>query len=773
MSDQIDDTVNSAATVETAADYEKSPSLFVKHWMKAIELATSEEKDWRDEAEACLKRYRQSRNKTYNILYSNTQTTVPALYNSEPAPDVRRRFGDEDEVGEQTARLIERFLTIQCSLYDFDSCMQSAVKDRQLPGRGVTRVRVVMGDSGSKRLVCEPVIWDDYRRGPAKIWADVPWQAFRHRMTRDELVEKNAKIGKDIPLDSSIASQSKEGEKIADAFKRAVVWEIWDKAKRKIYWIAEGFSDGPLKVDEDAYKLRDFFPNPEPLYQVKQSDTLIPVCEFSIWRALADEIDDLTKRIAGIVKVMKLRGLYDGAFNDLIAKLKGLDDGELASADDSARAMQQGGLDKAIWLWPVDMAIKVVQGLYEAREQAKQQLYELTGIADILRGQSNPNETLGAQQIKAQWGSLRLQDAQKDVQRFARDLFRIMADLAGEVFEVPELLAITGLQVDPPKPPPPPPNAPPEAIQQVAQQYQQAVAKANELKAGIAKLLKSDLQREFAIDIETDSTIRADLTRAQENVSGFVTGLGAFMQSVAPAVQAGIMPPEVAVKLIGAFSRNFKLGREAEEAIDDWAKFLEQKAQQPQQPQQDPKLQADMARLQMEDKHHQDNMQLEQAKLQQDGQAKQAEIGMNAQIQREKMAQDAQLQREKMQHDAVQQEQKFHQQLQSDNMHRIADRENAVKMADNKARNDRMMARITAKPADESDQMQAVEDDAQEQGGSVAQSIEKLAQSVVQQGEDMKAGLTQMAQAMMAETELVRGADGKPSGARKVMRQLQ
>jgi len=36
----------------------------------------------------------------------------------------------------------------------------------------------------------------------------------------------------------------------------------------------------------------------------------------------------------------------------------------------------------------------------------KQTIYEICGIADIMRGDSDPRETLGAQKIKAQFGGL-------------------------------------------------------------------------------------------------------------------------------------------------------------------------------------------------------------------------------------------------------------------------------------------------------------------------------------------------------------------------------
>lgn len=554
-----------AGSVETRADYEKTPGDFTKHWLKAIELAGDEEKDWRAQADETIKRYKGSKSKSFNVLYANTQTTVPALYNSEPAPDVRRRFGDDDEAGQALAEVIERALYIQNELYDFDAVMKAAVKDRQLPGRGVSRVRLSTGPNGSKWIKWEPVAYDDFRHGPAKTWDDVPWVAYRHKFKRDELIEIAGKdLGDRVPLEVAVGeAPKKDADKLPDMFKRAIVWEIWDKETRRVYFIAESFSDAPLKVYEDPYKLRQFWPSPRPMYQVECTDTLTPVCEFTIWKALADEVDDLTKRISGIVKTMKLRGLYAGQFENLMAKLKDLDDGELAAADDAARTMQEGGIDKAVWMWPVDLAAKVVESLYTAREQAKTQLYELTGVADILRGSTQASETATAQQIKAQWGSLRLQEAQRDVQRYARDCFRISADLLG-LFEPAELMAMTGIQD----------------------------------AQSVMAVLKMDLQREFLIEIETDSTIKADLSKTQQNIAGFVQGFGTFVQSVGPAVQAGMMPPEIAVQLLTSFARAFKLGREAESALDAWEKALQAKAQQPPQP--DPKQQADQIKAQAE-----------------------------------------------------------------------------------------------------------------------------------------------------------------------------
>jgi len=628
-----------AGTVETKAEFAETPDTFVRNWLTAIRMAGKEEEKWRKDATDTLERYRyeKERGKDYNILFANTQTTVPALYNSEPVPDIRRRFMQRDPVGDAAAAILERAISIQTEMYDFDSCMQAAVKDRQLQGRGVARVRVYTGPNGSKRFTCEPVIWDDYRRGPAKRWEDVPWEAFRHKMTREDLVDLDPKIGAAVPLDVTLAhAEAEKGESstVPDMFKRATVWEIWDKAPRKVYFIAESYVDGPVKVADDPYNLRNFLSTPRPMYAVRTSDSLTPICEFMEWKPLADEMDTLTRRISAIVAAAKWRGIYDGAMSDAVVAMSKLGDGELAPAMDAARVMQQKGIDQSIWVMPVESLVQLVKQLYEAREQCKTTIYEITGVADILRGSTQASETATAQQLKAQWGSLRLQEAQRDVQRFARDLYRLLADLMADQLSLPEFVAMTGVEIDKPQPPQmghnggPPMGAP----QQPGQPPMQPAMPPPSIAPEVAKLLKSDLQREFLIEIETDSTIRGDQQRHAEAITGFIQGFGAYWQGVLPVIQVGAMPPEVAITVAAAFTRSAKLGREVQVTMDEWEKKAKEAAQQPKPPPPpDPKVEAEKAKAAAVAQ----KAQADQQATQLDAQAKQAEHQMAMQEQQQ------------------------------------------------------------------------------------------------------------------------------------------
>jgi hypothetical protein len=252
----------------------------------------------------------------------------------------------------------------------------------------------------------------------------------------------------------------------------------------------------------------------------------------------------------------------------------------------------------------------------------KETIYEITGLSDILRGATVASETATAQQIKSQFGSLRIQDRQREVQRFARDLYRLKAEIMAERFEPENLAVMTGVEL-----PTPEQKAQAQMMAQGAQQGQPVppdVAKMLETPTWpeVMEVLHSDAMRAYRVDIETDSTIQADVARAQQNAAQFVQGFGGFIAAIGPAVQAGAMPMDVVADLLTAFARSYKLGRQAEDALER----LGQQARQP-QPQGDDgaaAAQAEMQAAQMEAQQAQAQMQAdaqtEQARLAADGQ---------------------------------------------------------------------------------------------------------------------------------------------------------
>lgn len=626
----------SAASLTTRADAGAGKAGVVSLWLQAIELAGNEEKDWRGRAEQVVKLYRGEMEKAsgsraarrrFNILYANVETLAPSIYNSTPIPDVRRRFSEADPVSKAAALVLERGLTFSMEEQTFDGVLQRAVKDALLPGRGVARVKYepTMGEDGevaTERTRSETVDWQHFRRGPARCWYDVPWIAFEHFLTREELTRLSPTIGPRIELDARVpgmdAKEDKDGPP-PDLFRRATVWEVWDREKRQVVFVAKAWPDAPLSVVDDPLGLVGFFPIPEPIYALTSPGDLIPVEPYRLYKDLAEELDIITRRITALTSAMKWRGaVIDPNLGDFMTKFAELKDGEITPIENPAQMLNGGGgLDKAFWFMPIEQCATVLQQLYVSREQVKQSIYEVTGIADIVRGATKASETATAQQIKSQWGNLRIQHMQMEIARFARDLLRLEAEIMAEKFAPETLFSVSGVQL--------PTQA--DVAMQAQQMAQQATAQGQPTppppqdvvtQEAVIALLRDDATRRFRIDIETDSTIRADVARAQENIGQFVQGFGSFIQAVGPAVQQGAMPMPVAAEMIKAFARVFKLGRSVEDALEQIP------TQQP--PQADPAAAAAKA----EEVKQQAVMQMEQMKLQAQAQQQQAEMQVRA-----------------------------------------------------------------------------------------------------------------------------------------------
>jgi len=579
-----------AGGLDAPEDAGEGPEGVVRRWMMELDLSSTDEKFWRERAGDVNARYRDERNEKqsntggryqtgdrFNILYSNIQTICPALYNQSPKPDVRRRYRDADETGAVVADVLERALSFTLDDEDFDRYMKMAVKDVQLTGRAITRVKYDAtfsedgedGEVEAEAVGFEHVNWADFRRGPGRTWEEVLWVGFRHTFDKDELDENFPDTAKDIPLDYSPSGMGDEDDDpINDTFKRAVVWEIWDKKKREVVFICPGLAERPCKVVEDPLTLKGFWPIPRPMYAADYTDSLIPVDPFRYYEDQADELDLLTRRISGVIEACKVRGIYDTT----IAEMSSIMDSRenmLVPATDVLPLMQAGGLDKAIWIWPIEKIAGVLIHLYTQREAVKTTIYEITGIADIMRGSSAASETLGAQQLKAQFGTMRLDDMRREVQRYARDLVRMAAEIIAEQFSPETMQIMTEVKL--------PTAEEKQMAQMFAQQAQQAqqpipdeVMKAldDPTWEECLQILRDDQQRAYRIDIETDSTIAGDQAQEQKNITELLTGISSFIQNAGPAVAAGYLPLEAAKALLMTSVRKFKMGREVEDALD-------------------------------------------------------------------------------------------------------------------------------------------------------------------------------------------------------------
>ena len=389
---------------------------FVKSWMDAIDAACKLDKaEWLDDADAACQAYvgkdtskhpTVSVPKRFYVFHSNIETIVPAVYNSTPTPDVRRRYGDKDEAARFVTDIAERCLNYLVDQYDFDATMRAAVYDAAIAGRGVVRVRYDGEYTDDPEPVavregvtCEFVPFRRFAHGPAATWADVPWVAFLHYLPRPEVEKLSPGLAGKIKYDRSTGLDGTDDESEADTFaahKRAKVWEIWDKRNARVVFLSPDYADEAIKVEDDPYGLEGFFPVPQPAYALQKPGTLFPLPPFAVYRELLEELDDVTARIAKLVRQLRPRGAYFGDADDL-SLWAAAEDGEIVPVGAGSAMLATGTNTPAIAWFPLAETANTLSQLIAYRDVLKATIYEATGISDILRGDSKASETATAQ----------------------------------------------------------------------------------------------------------------------------------------------------------------------------------------------------------------------------------------------------------------------------------------------------------------------------------------------------------------------------------------
>lgn len=577
------------------------------YWNKELERAKKRSRTFWENGDHVIDAYRLEKadgndaayKDKYNILYSSTETIRPNLYAQEPKPRVVLRNKDLASPAARTAAmLLEGCIEYVQGEEDFDNLMDGVVEDFLLPGLGIAWVRYeanVEGEGENAKLLDEMVrieygYWQDVLFGTARVWKDVPWVAKRCWFTKPDAVKR---FGAAKANTLQYATRDATGRDSDNPSETAEVWEIWHKASRTVHWYADG-APSLLQSVPDPLRLKNFYPCPRPLRAVANTRTMVPRALYSQYKSQAETLNVMTKRIRLLSEALRVVGVYDASQAKLADILNPMSGNRMIPVDNWAMFAQQGGIQGAVAWVPIDQVVKVLNELLKAREICKQEIYEVTGFSDIVRGVSKASETLGAQNLKANWAGARVRKMQAEVQRFARDLLALAGELIAEHC-APETIAIfAGISVPPP-----------EQVQ-ADPQLQAQIAEFGEACA----LIRDELRRVSTIDIETDSTLLADETAEREDRTKFLAAAGAFLQQAVPAMEA---KPELG-SLLGAMLmfvvRTFPSSRPIEDEFERvQAAMLNTSTQQQQDPAQAAAA-AEQQTAQME-------AQLKQAELQQ------------------------------------------------------------------------------------------------------------------------------------------------------------
>jgi len=751
------------------------------YWHDQLDKASKVFDKWEKRGKKVVRRYRDERDAIemprmkFNILWSNISVLFPALYGRMAKPEISRRYSDQDPVGRLASTMLERVIEYEVTQFsDFDSAMQGVVQDRLLPGRGTAWVRyepIIVGQEAPEAATgIEPqegieitnteeiervdsahspvdyVYWTDFLHSPARTWDEVWWVSRWVYMTPEEGIERFGDVFKNVPLHDQNEDVDAKNPMTAKASfgKKAKVAEIWNKRTKKVCWVAKGY---PQALDErdDPLELEGFFPCPKPLLATTTNGSMIPIPDYCEYEDQAQELDNITQRIYLLVKACKAVGVFNAEFKELGRLFTEGVDNKLFPVTAWAAMSEKGGLKGAIDMMDTSAIIKTLQQLYQSREVVKQSIYEICGISDIIRGASNANETLGAQQLKANFGSLRLRATQGDVARFATDLFRIKAQIVCKFY-------------------------PPELIVEMSGVMNTPEGQNPQLLQAAVQMLSNSTIRDFHIQVEADTLAQIDEQAEKQNAVEAIEAISGFLQNGLPMVQqAPEMLPLFGEMLLFTV-RRFRAGRSLESSIEQAMQALQQKAQMAQQqpPQQDPEMLKLQSEQQAEQGRMQAQAQTEQMKMQAQAQLEQAKAQLEMQMQQAKAQADMQLEQMKEQ---------FAQQL-ANNELQVKAREMQGKeeyerwKAELEAATKIMVARIGSNPGVDLPVIEAASAQiTNELGGTIVQAMDKMAlmhdQMANLHGQTMQ-NIGDAMQRLTAPKRIVRGADGKAIGVEVV-----
>lgn len=594
-----------------------------KFWLDELSKAAERLRTFHKRGEAVVKRFLDERGSDggtrLNLFHSNIVTLKSMMFGSLPKIDVGRTFQDpDDDVGRVAALLMQRLLTndVAENGREYTTVLRSVLEDRLMPGLGVTRIRYEVEfeereededeeheEPGEMLYEAAPVEyfhWRDVLWGWARCWDEVPWVAFRTYLTQDAIRKR---FGDDVADKVEYRQQIIEGTRTdeqsgtdrAEQMEKAEVWEIWHRESNQVFFVAVG-AETLLEKTDDPLNLKGFYPCP-PFLMANCTTTLYePVPDFYIAQDLYNAIDELEARIHIITRAVKLAGVYDQSIGEIKRLVGETMDNDLVPVENWAMLAERGGLKGVVEWFPLADVVTTLQTLEQVRDSKIALLYQVIGLSDIMRGMGSDaayRVSAAEQQLKAKFGSVRVQAMQDQFAQFASDLLQIKAEVISKHFDKETIL------------------------------YMAVVGGMNKedlvhLPAAL-DLIKDCEKAALRVKIRPESVAMADYAQLQQERTAYIQNLALFMQSAAPLVEQEPGAAPFLMELLKWGMASFKGGNEIEGVID---RAIEQMRKNPPKQEQDNSAQIEQMKTQAKMQEIKASLQADlqkiQAKLQAD-----------------------------------------------------------------------------------------------------------------------------------------------------------
>ncbi len=576
--------------IESNMDFADTPAGQAQRWGAEIEASKKEMMKFQEDGDRITRRYLDRRDEWHkeesrvNLFWSSTKVLLSLLYARPPRSSVARSFLDaDDDVARVAGVIIQRILNraFDDNVSSWDSAIRQGIEDWLIVGMGQSWMRYevqtqieeipaeidpITGEelvpaSTYERIVNEDapidyIYWKDFFYSPARVWDEVRWVARRVYMTRDQLIARfGEQIGKMVPLFSRETTETNAQTPKYDPWSKAQVFEIWCKEDKKVYWYAKG-CDIILDIKDDPLQLDTFFPCPKPLAANVTSSNFIPRADYIFAQDQFNELDEINTRITWLTRAAKVVGVYDKNHDGIQRMFNQAAENQLIPVDNWAMFAEAGGVKGKVDWVPIDQVVNAINQLRQYRQDKTVQIYEVLGISDIMRGSTRASETATAQQIKAQFGSTRVQLNQFYIAEWITNLLRIKAEIISKHWQ-PETIA----------------------------QRSNVIRTPDAQFAGPAiQLIKNERLAEYRINVEADSMSALDYAAERDSAVQFMQGLGAFISQVSPMAQAVPGAAPYFLKLMQWAVAKFRVSAEIEGVIDQAVAQLQQNPPGPPQP---------------------------------------------------------------------------------------------------------------------------------------------------------------------------------------------
>ena len=629
-----------------------------------------------------------------DLFWSSFEIMKPAIYTRPPVPVVTSRFKDRDLVKDKTAELLERVASTTFCMSNINQVMELVRDDLLFTGRGSMWLTYENHERNGQCVHIEHLDRFDFIHEPTRKWCEVGWVARRAWMTQEELRDRfeptsgNAWESVNITKGHNDRNDRYDFDSLYDKGKGGV-WEVWHRSDNMVYWVSENVQVF-LDSDKPHLDLCGFFPCPRPAYGTLARRSLIPIPDYERYSDHFNKINKLTARIYLLLDRVQMKGLIPagGDVADAISEMIHSRDDELLIPVPQAAMMENGG--QIVAWFPLQEITTAIQNLIQARSQLIDDFYQLSGISDIMRGATEAQETLGAQQLKGQYGSVRVRCKIDELQRVAADSIEIASEIISEKFSQDTLLAMSQMKISTrseidkqikqlekaskqeldslqteTKKYLEENQIPDEAIEQVKTGFQEAQQKIlqkynTQIQQAqmsvsideIMKLLRDGNNRPFTFEIASDSTILTDEASEKQSRAEFLQTFAGASQTLQALVQTGESGAALAGGMLSFVLAPYRVGRELDSLIDSFIDDTKNMAAAPSQDSGEGAAQAQLAQAQNQlAEAEMAKAQAQMAKVQADAQLQQAEqqrkLGeLNIRVQKEQM--EAQIETEKL-----------------------------------------------------------------------------------------------------------------------------